>query len=138
MGRSIERQDGEDFERCVSGHFQIGAAPDTSTDRQRKIFHYHLIKCVYRLHIETVFSLFFYNKTLLYLLTVLWLFLEFLHIKEINKEKSDILDEHQCSVKTFNDTGFGLLVVSGKEVHVVFLEKLLKYSVGKFSSFVCL
>jgi hypothetical protein len=35
----------------------------------------------------------------------------------------------QCSVKTFNDTGFGLLVVSGKEVHVVFLEKLLKYSV---------
>jgi hypothetical protein len=41
----------------------------------------------------------------------------------------------QCSVKTFNDTGFGLLIVSGKEVHVVFLEKLLKYSVGKFSSF---
>jgi hypothetical protein len=31
-----------------------------------------------------------------------------------------------------------ILVVSGKEVHVVFLEKLLKYSVGKFSSFVCL
>jgi hypothetical protein len=31
--------------------------------------------------------------------------------------------------------GFGLLVVSGKEVHVVFLEKCLKYSVGKFSSF---
>jgi hypothetical protein len=30
----------------------------------------------------------------------------------------------QCSVKTLNDTGFGLLVVSGKEVHVVFLEKL--------------
>jgi hypothetical protein len=44
----------------------------------------------------------------------------------------------QCSVKTLNDTGFVLLVVSGKEVHVVFLEKLLKYSVGKFSSFVCL
>ena len=42
----------------------------------------------------------------------------------------------QCSVKTFNDTGFGLLVVSGKEVHVVFFEKLLKYSVDKFSSFV--
>ena len=41
----------------------------------------------------------------------------------------------QCSVKTFNDTGFGLLVVSGKEVHVVFFEKLLKYSVDKFSSF---
>jgi hypothetical protein len=37
----------------------------------------------------------------------------------------------QCSVKTFNDTGFGLLVVSGTEVHVVFLEKLLKYSVDK-------
>ena len=35
MGRSIERQDGEDFERRVSGHFQIGAAPDTFTDRQR-------------------------------------------------------------------------------------------------------
>jgi hypothetical protein len=29
----------------------------------------------------------------------------------------------QCSVKTLNDTGFGLLVVSGKEVHVVFLKK---------------
>jgi hypothetical protein len=34
------------------------------------------------------------SKTLLYLLIVLWLFLEFLHIKEINKEKSDIFDEH--------------------------------------------
>jgi hypothetical protein len=33
----------------------------------------------------------------------------------------------QCSVKTFNDTGFGLLVVSGKEVYVVFFEKLLIY-----------
>jgi hypothetical protein len=42
-----------------------------------------------------------------------------------------------CSVKTFNDTGFGLLVVSGKEVYVVFFEKRLKYSVDKFSSFVC-
>jgi hypothetical protein len=30
----------------------------------------------------------------------------------------------QCSVETLNDTGFGLLVVSGKELHVVFLEKL--------------
>jgi hypothetical protein len=40
----------------------------------------------------------------------------------------------QCSVKTFNDSGVGLLVVSGKEVHVVFFEKLLKYSVDKFSS----
>ena len=27
MGRSIERQDGEDFKRCVSGHFQIEARP---------------------------------------------------------------------------------------------------------------
>ena len=44
----------------------------------------------------------------------------------------------QCSVKTYNDTGLGLLVVSGKEVHVVFFEKRLKYSVDKFSSFVCL
>jgi hypothetical protein len=35
MGRSIDRQDGEDIKRCVSGHFQIGAAPDTFTDRQR-------------------------------------------------------------------------------------------------------
>ena len=35
MGRSIDRQDGEDFKRCVSGHFQIGAASDTFTDRQR-------------------------------------------------------------------------------------------------------
>ena len=33
MGRAIERQDGEDFERRVSGHFQIGAAPDTFTDK---------------------------------------------------------------------------------------------------------
>jgi hypothetical protein len=49
-----------------------------------------LIKFVYRLHIETVLSLFFYSKTLLYLLIALWLFLEFLHIKEINKEKSDM------------------------------------------------
>jgi hypothetical protein len=32
----------------------------------------------------------------------------------------------------------GLLVVSGKEVHVVFFEKRLKYPVDKFSSFVCL
>jgi hypothetical protein len=52
--------------------------------------HYRLIKFVYRLHIETVLSLFFYNKTLLYLLIALWLSLEFLHIKEINKEKPDI------------------------------------------------
>ena len=44
----------------------------------------------------------------------------------------------QCSVKTFNDTGFGLLVVSSKKVHIVFFEKLLKYSVDKFRSFVCL
>ena len=35
MGRSIERQDGEDFKRCVSGHFQIGSTTDTPTDRQR-------------------------------------------------------------------------------------------------------
>ena len=35
MGRSIERQDGEDFKRRVSGHFQIGAAPDSFTDRQK-------------------------------------------------------------------------------------------------------
>ena len=35
MGHSIEKQDGEDFERRVSGYFQIGAAPDTFTDRQR-------------------------------------------------------------------------------------------------------
>ena len=33
MGCSIERQDGEDFKRCVSGHFQIGAASDTFTDK---------------------------------------------------------------------------------------------------------
>ena len=36
MGRSIERQDGEDFKRRVSGHFQIGGeAPNTFTKRQR-------------------------------------------------------------------------------------------------------
>jgi hypothetical protein len=35
MGRSMERQDGEDFKRRVAGHFQIGAAPDTFPDRQR-------------------------------------------------------------------------------------------------------
>jgi hypothetical protein len=29
----------------------------------------------------------------------------------------------QCSVKTFNDTGFGLLVVGGKEVHVGYMEE---------------
>ena len=33
MGRSIERQGREDFKRRVLGHFQIGAAPDTLTDR---------------------------------------------------------------------------------------------------------
>ena len=27
MGRSIDRQDGEDFKRCVSGHLQIGRRP---------------------------------------------------------------------------------------------------------------
>jgi hypothetical protein len=48
------------------------------------IFHYRLIKFVYRLHIETVLSLFFYNKTLLYLLIVLWLFLEFLRLSFFN------------------------------------------------------
>jgi hypothetical protein len=37
-----------------------------------------IIKFVYRLHIETVLSLFFYSKTLLYLSIALWLFLEFL------------------------------------------------------------
>jgi hypothetical protein len=41
----------------------------------------------------------------------------------------DVLSRYAWVVKTLNDTGFGLLVVSGKEVHVVFLEKLLKYSV---------
>jgi hypothetical protein len=46
--------------------------------------------------------------------------------------------DFQCSDKTFNDTGFGLLVIRGKEMDIVFLEKLLKYSVGKFGSFVCL
>ena len=33
MGRSSERQEGEDFKRCVAGHFQIGAASDTFTDK---------------------------------------------------------------------------------------------------------
>jgi hypothetical protein len=51
---------------------------------------------VYRLHIETVLSLFFYNKTLLYLSIALWLFTEFLHIKEINKEKSDYKIMTKC------------------------------------------
>ena len=37
MSRSIDRQDGEDFKRCVSGHFQIGAASDTLTDRQKEL-----------------------------------------------------------------------------------------------------
>jgi hypothetical protein len=32
MGLSIDRQDGEDFKRCVSGHFQIGAASDAFTE----------------------------------------------------------------------------------------------------------
>jgi hypothetical protein len=39
-------------------------------------------------------KVFFYSKTLFYLSIALWLFLEFLDIKEINKERSDILDEH--------------------------------------------
>jgi hypothetical protein len=80
MGRSIDRQDGEDFKRCVSCHFQIGAASD-------------MFVCEILPHLG-----------------------------------------FQCSVKTYNDTG----LVSGKEVHVVFFEKRLKYSVDKFSSFVCL
>ena len=33
MGRSIERQDGEDFKRGVSGHFQTGTASDSFTDK---------------------------------------------------------------------------------------------------------
>ena len=33
MGRSIERQGGEDFRRRILCHFQIGTAPDTFTDR---------------------------------------------------------------------------------------------------------
>jgi hypothetical protein len=40
----------------------------------------------------------------------------------------------QCSVKTLNDTGFGLLVVSGKEVHVVFLQADL-VDLAKLSSY---
>jgi hypothetical protein len=35
MGRSIERQDGEDFKRSLPGHFQIGSTTDEFTDRQR-------------------------------------------------------------------------------------------------------
>jgi hypothetical protein len=46
IGRSIDRQDGEDFKRCVSGHFQIGAAFDTFTDRQRN--------CIYQPSISNV------------------------------------------------------------------------------------
>jgi hypothetical protein len=50
--------------------------------------------------IETVLSLFLYYKTLLYLLIALCLLLEFLHVKEINKGKSDIFDEHHEKQKT--------------------------------------
>jgi hypothetical protein len=56
---------------------------------------------------KAVLSLFFYNKTLLYLSIALWLFTEFLHIKEINKEKSDIFDEHheiQNKIKSVRNT----------------------------------
>jgi hypothetical protein len=72
---------------CIVLSIDFEKAFDTISWKFKKkwIFHYRLIKFVYRLHIETVLSLFFYNKTLLYLLIVLWLFLEFLHIKEINK-----------------------------------------------------
>jgi hypothetical protein len=40
----------------------------------------------------------------------------------------------QCSVKTFNDTGFGLLVVSGKEQEAIWMKgsqkKSCKFSPG--------
>ena len=43
MGRSIERQDGEDFKRCVTGHFQIGQRPirlqtDKGTEFTNRVF----------------------------------------------------------------------------------------------------
>jgi hypothetical protein len=47
--------------------------------------------------------------------------------------QADLVDLAKLS--SYNK-GIKYLFVSGKEVHVVFLEKLLKYSVGKFSSFV--
>jgi hypothetical protein len=31
----VPLKDAEDLKRCVSGHFQIGAATDTFTERQR-------------------------------------------------------------------------------------------------------
>ena len=43
MGRSIDREDGEDFKRCVSGHFQIGGRPmrlqrDKGTEFINRVF----------------------------------------------------------------------------------------------------
>ena len=43
MGRSIDRQDGKDFKRCVSGHFQTGARPirlqtDKGTEFINRVF----------------------------------------------------------------------------------------------------
>jgi hypothetical protein len=40
---------------------------------------------VYRLHIETVLSLFLYSKTSLYLSIALWLFLEFVLSIDVEK-----------------------------------------------------
>jgi hypothetical protein len=76
-----------------------------------------------------------YNKGFKYLLTCIDVLSRYAWVVPLKDKTGKTFLGFQCSVKTLDDTGFGLLVVSGKEVHVVFLEKLLKYSVGKFSSF---
>jgi hypothetical protein len=38
IGRSIDRQDGEDFKRCVSGHFQIRLQTDKRTEFINRVF----------------------------------------------------------------------------------------------------
>jgi hypothetical protein len=51
------------------------------------------------------------------------------------KNRANLLPEIECDTakqSVRSRKGFGLLVVSGKELHVVFLEKLLKYSVESF------
>jgi hypothetical protein len=74
-----------------------------------------------------------YNKGFKYLLTCIDVLSRYQWVVPLTDKKGktffsvcEILPHlgFQCSVKTFNDTGFVFLVVSGKEVHVVFFEKL--------------
>jgi hypothetical protein len=48
MGRSIERQDGEDFKRSLPGHFQDELTTDAPTDRQRNRVYQQRISKVFQ------------------------------------------------------------------------------------------